>query len=49
MEVCFGTELLVDFLVSNKSFCLAYYNQKEIEKTVQLVQAKLPEGFCSRT
>ena len=48
MEVCFSTELLVDFLVSEKSFVLADYEQKVIEKTVQLVQAELPEGFCPR-
>ena len=49
MEVCLSTELPVDVLVSEKSFGLADYRQKVIEKTVQLVLAKLPEGFCPRT
>ena len=49
MEVCLSTELLVDVIVSEKSFGLADCRQKVIEKTVQLVQAKVPEGFCPRT
>ena len=34
MEVCFSTELLVDFLLSEKSFRLADYKQKVTEGTV---------------
>ena len=46
MEVRFSTEQLVDLLVSEKSFGLVDYTQKVIDKTEQLVRAKLPEGYC---
>ena len=46
MEVCISTELLAYFSVCEKSFGLADYKQKVIEKTVQLVQPMLQEGFC---